>query len=288
MALQLVKAQRKQAKLRLEISAASWAGKTMSSILLAKGLAWGDLSKVCLIDTENGSGHLYSHLWEYSVINVKPDEATTDNILEAFKLAEDNWFEVIIFDSSSHWRDFILSKNEENAKRMYGNSFKAWAETTPLYDKLVRHILWSPCHVIVTARKKQEYALETNDQGKTVVKKLWMKDVQRDTMEYEFTTVLNIDQFHYATVSKDRTGLYDGKDPFIITEEVGKTFKEWCESGAEIKPKEWIDDDAFETLIDMLGRNESTVKEILERFNVSEKQKEVLREMVKNNKCKYE
>ena len=33
-----------------------------------------------------------------------------------------------------------------------------------------------------------------------------MKDVQRDTFEYELTTVFNLDQMHYATVSKDNRG----------------------------------------------------------------------------------
>jgi len=56
-----------------------------------------------------------------------------------------------------------LSKNDEAAKRMYNNSFRAWAETTPLYTRVVNHMLASPCHVIVTSRKKQEYAIEKTD-----------------------------------------------------------------------------------------------------------------------------
>ena len=50
--LQLKKATRKQVKLRLNISAPSGAGKTMSALRMAKGIC-GDWSKVAVIDTEN-------------------------------------------------------------------------------------------------------------------------------------------------------------------------------------------------------------------------------------------
>jgi hypothetical protein len=55
---------------------------------------------------------------------------------------------------------------------MFNNSFRAWAETTPLYNRVVNHMLASPCHVIITSRKKQEYALEKSENGKNEVKKL--------------------------------------------------------------------------------------------------------------------
>ena len=48
--MQLRKATRKKAKIRLGLSAVSGGGKTYSSILIAKGLC-GDLSKVAIIDT---------------------------------------------------------------------------------------------------------------------------------------------------------------------------------------------------------------------------------------------
>ena len=216
MKIEIKKAQRSKAKMRIEISSASGNGKTYSSLLLAKWLAGWDLSKVCMIDTENWSGHLYSHLWEYSVIEIAPEEASTQNILEAFKAVEDAGFEVVIWDSSSHRWDWILKQNEEETKKTYGNSFRAWAKTTPLYDKVINHMLSSPCHVIMTARKKIDYALETNDQWKSVVKKVGMKDVQRDTAMYEFGLVFDLDQLHQATASKDRTGLFDNKENYIV------------------------------------------------------------------------
>ncbi len=287
MAIQIQKAQRSRARMRIELASASGNGKTYSSLLLAKWLAWGDMSKVCMIDTENWSWHLYSHLWEYSVIELDPDECTTNNILEAFKAIEDAGFEVAIFDSSSARWDRILKQNEEETKKNYGNSFRAWWKTTPLYDKVIRHILASPCHVIMTARKKIDYALETNDQGKTVVKKVWMKDVQRDTAMYEFGLVFDLDQLHLATAVKDRTGLYDGKDPFVITEETGKQILDRCESGAEVTPEPkqetteelpTLELERFRKALDAIDAGKTTVDELLKRFTLSDDQKEMIKE----------
>ena len=41
----------------------------MSALKLARGLA-SSWDKICLIDTENGSGELYSHLGDYNAITL--------------------------------------------------------------------------------------------------------------------------------------------------------------------------------------------------------------------------
>jgi hypothetical protein len=69
------KAQRQEAKLRIGLFGPSGSGKTYSALLLAKGLV-GDLSKVCVIDTENNSADLYSHLGDYSVLPISAPYST--------------------------------------------------------------------------------------------------------------------------------------------------------------------------------------------------------------------
>ena len=64
--MEIRKAERRKAKLRLGIASVSGAGKTYSSLLLAFGLG----GKVGMVDTENGSGDLYAHLGDYDVITV--------------------------------------------------------------------------------------------------------------------------------------------------------------------------------------------------------------------------
>ena len=68
------------------------------------------------------------------------------------------------------------------------------------------------------------------------VKKVGMKDIQRDGWEYELTISLNLDRdTHTAFASKDRTNLFENKDPFLITVETGKKIIEWCNSGDAVK-----------------------------------------------------
>lgn len=287
MEIKIQKAERKKARIRIEIASASWSGKTYSSLLLAKWLVKGDMSKVCMIDTENWSGHLYSHLWDYSVIELQPDECTTENILKAFKAIEDSGFEVIIWDSSSMRWDILLKLNDDVAKKMNWNSFRAWWKVTPLYDSVIQHMLSSPCHVIVTARKKQDWAIETNDQWKSIVKKVGMKDVQRDTLEYEMSIVFNLDQNHLASASKDRTWLFDWKDPEVLTEETGKQILDRCESGAEVipEPKQetteelpTLELERFRRALDAIDAGKTTVDELIKRFALSQEQKDIINE----------
>jgi adenylylsulfate kinase-like enzyme len=69
MTLQIRKAERRRAKLRIGMSGPSGSGKTYSALLLARGMAtaW---EMVLISDSENGSGELYSDLGPYNVISL--------------------------------------------------------------------------------------------------------------------------------------------------------------------------------------------------------------------------
>ncbi len=225
--MEIRKAQRTKAKLRLGIAAPSGAGKTYSALLLAFGLG----GKVGLVDTEHGSGHLYAHLGEYDVIGISAPY-TVAKYIEAVKTFEAAGYDTIIIDSLSHaWAGDggLLDKQGKLADRGE-NSYAAWRKVTPDHNALVDAMLQSPAHIIATMRSKQDYVLETNDKGKQQPKKVGMAPVQRDGMEYEFTVMLDVDMQHVANASKDRTSLFDGRY-FKITEEVGKELKTWLETG---------------------------------------------------------
>lgn len=235
--MQLQKAQRQKAKLRLGLSAVAGGGKTYSALLLAKGLC-GDWSKIGVVDTENGSASLYSHLGEFNVIELRPP-FSPERYIEAIRACEAAKMEVIIIDSIAH--EWEGEGGIMNLVDTIGGGFSdAWKKLTPRHERFKQAILQSPCHMITTVRRKQEYALEetTNKQGRTVQKpvKLGLKEITREGWEYEVTLNLEIDIKHYATSSKDRTGLFMDKDPFIITEKTGQLIKEWCETGADVVP----------------------------------------------------
>lgn len=230
--MQLKKATRKQVKLRLNISAPSGAGKTYSALRMAKGLC-NDWTKVAVIDTENGSASLYSDLGDFNVIDLQPP-FQPEKYIEAINACVAGGMEVIIVDSSTHEWACLLEENETLAQAKFrGNTWSAWSQTTPRHDKFVNAVLHCPAHVITCTRSKMETVM--GDDKK--VKKVGMKDVQREGWEYELTISLNIDRdTHLAIPSKDRTNLFEGKNPFLITEETGEQIAKWCDSGeSEIK-----------------------------------------------------
>lgn len=225
--MEIRKAERKKAKLRLGIAAPSGAGKTYSALLLAFGIG----GKVGLIDTEHGSGDLYAHLGDYDVIGIEAPY-TVAKYTAAIKAFEAAGYNTIIIDSLSHaWAGDggLLDKQGKMADRGT-NSFAAWRTITPEHNALVDAMLQSPAHIIATMRAKQEYVLETNDKGKQQPKKVGMAPVQREGMEYEFTVMLDVDMHHIASASKDRTSLFDGRF-FKIGLETGKELLEWLETG---------------------------------------------------------
>lgn len=227
----LQRATRKKTKLRLNLSAPSGAGKTYSALLMAKGLV-GDWEKIAVIDTENGSASLYEHLGPFNAIELVPP-FTPERYREAIQTCVQGGMECIIIDSSSHeWSGpgGCLEINDGlAASKFKGNTWAAWSETNPRHDAFLSSVLHCPVHVITCTRSKTETIQEG---GK--IKKLGMKDVQRDGWEYELTVSLSLDRdTHKAIASKDRTELFEGRDPFIITEKTGEEIREWCETGVD-------------------------------------------------------
>jgi hypothetical protein len=224
---QLRKATRQKARIRLGLNAVSGGGKTYSAILIAKGLT-GDLSKVAIIDTENGSADLYSHLGDYNVLPLSMPYSP-EKYIAAIKECEKAGMDVIILDSISHCWQYII--NEHGA--MAGNSFTNWSKFKPRTAALRQTINNSTAHTIETVRRKTDYELSQNSQGKSVPTKVGLKEVTEDGWEYELTICLAIDASHYASASKDRTLVFDKQPEFIPSEDTGKLIKQWCESGKE-------------------------------------------------------
>jgi hypothetical protein len=228
--MQLKKATRKQSKIRIGMSGPPGGGKTFSALLLAYGLT-SDWSKIAVIDTENGSASLYSHLGEFLTIDLQAPYSP-ERFIEAIKMCEKEDMEVIIIDSASHeWSGIggCLEINDTLASAKYkGNGWAAWNETTPRHDKFTNAWLNSSVHTILCTRSKVDTVM--GDDKK--VKKIGMKDIQREGLEYEFTIAFNLDrEKHYANVSKDRTNLFDSRDPFVISVDTGKEILEWATTG---------------------------------------------------------
>lgn len=222
--MQIIKAERKQAVIKMALQGCSGSGKTYSSLLLAYGLV-GDWNQVAVIDTENNSSHLYSHLGNFNVLSLS-EPFSPERYIEAIEACEKARMRVVVIDSiSAEWEG--AGGIIESHGNMAGNSFTNWNRMTPRHNAFVQKILQSPCHVILTIRSKQDYVL-TDKNGKMVPEKVGLKGVTRDGMDYELTIVFDIDIKHQATASKDRTGLFSNPLPLLISEQTGIKIKTWC------------------------------------------------------------
>ena len=245
------KAMRKKAKLRLALTGPSGSGKTYSALLVAKGIG----GKIAFIDTEKGSASLYSDITEFDVLELDPP-FSPERFIEAIKSAEDAGYGTLIIDSITHeWGGVggCLELVDTIAKTKFrGNSWSAWSEMNPRHRLFLDAILRSPMHIIATMRSKTETA-QVEEHGRKKVAKLGMKAEQRDGVEYEFTTVLDINhETHYAIASKDRTKLFSNSDPKVLSEETGRMLLSWLESG--VNPH----DEALKYFTEVASASETT------------------------------
>ncbi|MFK7113786.1 AAA family ATPase [Flavobacterium oreochromis] len=222
--MQLKKSERNKAKIKMALQGPSGSGKTTSAILIAQGLTNGNLNKVAIIDSENGSSNLYSHLGNYNVLTLD-NPHSPERYIQAIDVCINAGMEVIILDSISHCWDYLLDYHSSLA----GNSFTNWAKIKPMEKAFVDKILQSDVHFIATMRVKQDYVLSEKN-GKMVPEKVGLKAIQRDEISYEFTIVFDIDNKHFASSSKDRTLLFEGKPQFVINAQTGKKILDWCNS----------------------------------------------------------
>lgn len=222
--MELRKSNRSLARIRLALQGPSGSGKTLSALKIAYGIN-NDWSRVAIIDTENKSADLYSHLGPYNVLNLQAP-FTPERYIEAIDKCESAGMDVIIIDSISHeWEGEggILDIHS----KMIGNSFTNWSKLTPRHNAFLHRMLASGKHIIANVRSKQEYVI-TEKNGKSAPEKVGMKGIQREGFDYEFTTLFEIDINHNAICTKDRSQLFKSKSTFMLDEQIGKTIASWC------------------------------------------------------------
>jgi hypothetical protein len=224
------RAERKNAKLRLALSGTAGAGKTYSALLIAKEFG----SKIAVLDSERGSASLYADLVPFDVCEL--EEKNLQEYLEKIQDAARAGYDVLVIDSYSHsWIGAL-----EMVDKMGGNKFSSgWKVVSPLVTKLVDSILSYPGHVIATMRSKAEYAVEKNEKGQAIPKKLGMATVARDGTDYEFSVMLDLTIDGGVTVSKTRCsalagGIYTRDD----IPKIAKTIKAWLSDGAPVTPRD--------------------------------------------------
>ena len=205
----------------LLIQATSGSGKTYSSLCLMKGITSG--GKMAIIDTENKRSAIYADEFDFFIRNLAPNEQNINGYIAAMEEAKDKVVGLIVDGISPAWKDLL-----EKSNKMEGNSYQNWGKLTPLQDKFISYIQNYPKPLICTVRMKQGTALEVNEKGKTVVKKVGLEAVQRNDLEYEFDIAFTIDRdSHKASLAKCNYRevekyFEENGGEVLLTEEVGQ------------------------------------------------------------------
>lgn len=229
------KAEKRQVKLKLGIQGPSGSGKTWGALGLAKNL-WPD-AKVLVLDTENESASLYADSFDFDTIPLDPPFESS-RYQACIDYAVENKYDVLIIDSVTHQWDGeggILRRKEEMDRRPNANSWANWAAFTPEHTAFVESIKQAPIHIIATMRTKQEYSADKNDKGKTKITKMGMAPIQREGFDYEFTIVFDVQMDHKAEISKNRTGLFEGKPVDLADKKVADKLRAWLDRGKAIE-----------------------------------------------------
>jgi hypothetical protein len=224
-------ATREKLRLRMAIEGPSGAGKTFTALRAATALG----ESIAVINTESKSIQKYigekpdGVPFEFAVdeLTTFAPSTYTESIIEAGKAG----FDVLIIDSLSHAWEGEGGALDQVDRSRDNNRFTAWKDVTPQHRRMIDAILRSPCHVIVTMRTKTEYVVEQNAQGKMAPKKIGMKPIQREGMEYEFDVVADLNVEHVMTISKTRCSAFDG---LVVAKPGRSTFAplvEWLEDG---------------------------------------------------------
>lgn len=233
MALSFQKAKREKIWVKVLLSGPSGSGKSYTGLRMATGIyqkVGGE--GIAVVDTENGRIRYYANEFDFFDIQLQ-EPYEPEKYIEAIDAAVDNGFKVLLIDSISHEWKYL---NDTHDKMPGSNSWANWGKLKPRHSKFMEKILQSPIHLIVTARGRDEYAIEEKN-GKKTPKKIGVGAEQEKSIEYNYTVSFNIDQeTHVASVAKDNTHLFEGRYD-VLTEKDGQNLAMWATSGEGEMPK---------------------------------------------------
>lgn len=233
------KASLSNARVRLNFSAQSKAGKTYKTLSVAttlisslkkKGKLVGN-GRIAMIDSEHGSALVYAGQFDFDHVPVM--DFSPETYIDLLNCAEENKYSVVAIDGISHeWTGGILPYHNNMTETMK-DSFRAWGRATPKHQAFIDAMIRHPSHLIVTMRQKTKYAMQRNGEGRSEVRKIGLRPIQRNDTEYEFDAVGTIDQNHVVTFGGTRYPLLSNRSfTREETDLIGEILADWV-SGTE-------------------------------------------------------
>jgi hypothetical protein len=229
------KAERAQLYLRCALFGPSGSGKTMSALRIAKGIADKMGVPFAVIDTEARSASKYADRIPFVVDDLT--KKTVDDYIASMNECVKLGYKVLVIDSLSHaWRELTEEVDRIAEKSTSKNTFSPWAKVNPKQKRFIDAILNFPGHIIATMRSNTEWVIGQKENGKSAPEKVGLKPEQGKGIEFEFDLLLEMDQKHQATVTKDRTGKFQDEVIDRPGEEFGVTLHDWLSRGNAVLP----------------------------------------------------
>lgn len=157
----------------------SGSGKTMSALLLARGLV-GPNGRIVLVDSESGRGSLFADIipGSYKVIDLEPPFSPM-RYEEAITTAEGS-ADCVVVDSLSHEHNGeggILDMQEAELTRMAGDNWSkreackmaSWIPCKLAHKKFIQRLLRLKCGLICCLRGEEKTHMVKDEHGKNRV-----------------------------------------------------------------------------------------------------------------------
>lgn len=194
---------RQKMKARIVIDGPQGSGKSKTAIMLMRGIV-GPEGRFAVASTDPGGVEWY-HRAGFDVRDMY--RYTPRDFYQLMNAAEEGGYDGLVIDSySAFWNGAGGALERVEKATRNGNSFSPWKDVTPELAKMIRHMLSSPLHIIITLKVKTEYEFNVNPEtGKKTPVRLGLAPQAKAGSEEDFDCIIHMSaQNHEAYISKTR------------------------------------------------------------------------------------
>jgi len=234
-------ATREAVKARIALTGGPGTGKTFTALAVGTELA----EKVAVIDTERGRALEYAETFSFR--HFAPAKFDPRELCQLLARAAEHGYGCVIIDSLSHYwmgAGGALEIVDTAASTNRGNGMAGWKAYRPIEAAMIDALLSYPGHVIATMRVKVAYEIDKDERGKSVPRKIGLKPEQRDSLEYEFSVVGEMDRDHAMTVTKSTCPALVDQIVARPGSEVAQALLTWISGGVRLPDALEYRDDA--------------------------------------------
>jgi hypothetical protein len=162
------KAAPQQAFVKMTLYGPPGSGKTMTSLLMAEGLAARMKKRIAFIDSEHGTDFyaraikartVHPAAFDFDAVYTRSLAMTLDEI----KRLDTATHGVVVIDSISHLWESAMDAYTGNRTKQDGIPMQAWGQIKKPYKDLMKLLIAMPAHVLILGRQKNVFENDADD-----------------------------------------------------------------------------------------------------------------------------